>query len=205
VYGVVLNGPGYTSRETDRFKDLGGRVTLTPFINGHSFFRTLSITPWGLKGYRASDFIRKKGTVTPVTGGQQKDRYGVHLGIKDPRITLATQLAWRTDIIESADTLVDATPTATPRDGRLISAYAIAKPLTFFEALPSWPVLALVRVDQIKPDANSPANALNVIAGLGYDLNKKAQLWIDFVNQDPRKGSTAADIKTFLIQAIVNF
>jgi hypothetical protein len=44
-----------------------------------------------------------------------------------------------------------------------------------------------------------------VIAGLGYELNKKSTLWVDFQNQDPKKGSTAADIKTLFVHAIVNF
>src|SRR5688572_25703490 len=30
VYAHVVNGPGYTRREADRFKDLGARLTLTP-------------------------------------------------------------------------------------------------------------------------------------------------------------------------------
>src|SRR5688572_17135342 len=33
VYATVTNGPGYTSRETDRFKDGALRLTLTPLAN----------------------------------------------------------------------------------------------------------------------------------------------------------------------------
>jgi hypothetical protein len=205
IYGGVWNGAGYTTRETDRFKDVGARVSLTPLMNGTSALRTLSITPWYLTGAQASGYVRKKGTVLATNEGRQKDRYGLHLAIKDPRLMLATQLAWRVDGVETADTTVDTAPTVTERKGSLVSAYTIVKPLAFFESLPSWPIMAMVRVDKVKTDVTKDPFHQQTIAGLGYDLNKKAQLWLDFQNTDAKKGSTATDLKTLFLHAIVNF
>jgi hypothetical protein len=65
--------------------------------------------------------------------------------------------------------------------------------------------MAILRVDHIRPDMNTDARSTFVVAGLGVELNRKAQLWVAFQNQDPRNGSTAPDLKTLFVHAIVNF
>ena len=57
IYATVTNGPGYTSRETDRFKDAAVRLTLTPLSNSKGLFSTTAITAWGYKGAIASRFV----------------------------------------------------------------------------------------------------------------------------------------------------
>jgi len=205
IYGGVYNGSGYSSRETDRFKDFGGRLTLVPFNATHGVFRTFAISPWAYKGWKASDFLRGQGTLDPVTVGRQKDRFGVHVGIKDPRITLATQLGWRLEQFESADTLTARTPTVVRPTASLVSAYTLIKPLAFINSAPSWPVNLVFRFDRVKPDTDKDPYSQFVVGGIGFDLNKKASLWFDYQDQDPKSGSTAADLKTFFVHAIVNF
>ena len=206
VYGGVYNGAGYTSRENDRFKDYGARLTLLPFNASHGIWRTLAISPWVYKGWKASDFLRGPGSLDPVTEGREKDRYGLHVGLRDPRITLATQLGWRVEEFESVpDTITTRVPTVVSRTGTLVSAYTVLKPLAFVHGSTSSPFNAVFRYDRVKTDRSTSPYSQFVVAGLGYDLNKRAQLWLDFQDQDPKNGSTAADLKTLFVHAIVNF
>ena len=204
-YATVLNGNGYTQRETDRFKDYGARLTITPFAATHGIARTFAVTPWYYDGTRASDFARRRGTVRPVGDGRRKDRYGVHVGIRDPRITLATQVAWRTDDVESADTTVATVPTVAGREGRVVSAYTILKPLALAGVAQGSPISALFRFDDVKPDRDTGPSQRQFITGLGWEFSKKASLWADAQVQQPRAGSTAADLRTYFLHAIVNF
>jgi hypothetical protein len=205
AYVGVWNGSAFTSRETDRFKDYGGRVTFTPIQGWQSAARTISITPWAYHGFRGSDFVRGRGSVRPVTDGLQKDRFGVLLAARDPRFVFGTELAMRMDQAETvADTITTTVPTRTDVTGRLLSSYVVLKPLALLGAGPSsWNVV--FRYDHIKPNVDTPANHDFIIAGIGYDLSRRASLWLDYQNQDPKDGSTAADVKTLFVQAIVSF
>ena len=206
LYGGVYNGSGYTSRENDRFKDYGARLTFTPFTSGHSILRTLAISPWGYLGLKASDFLRGPGSLDPVTQGREKNRFGVHVGIRDPRIVIGSQFAWKVEEFESvADTITVRFPTVTSRTAPLISSYTLLKPLAFFNSAPNWPINLVFRYDHVQPDKTTPPYQQFIIGGIGIDLNKRAQLWLDYQDQDPKNGSTAADLKTLFVQAIVNF
>ncbi|MFN8571150.1 MAG: hypothetical protein U0132_03775 [Gemmatimonadaceae bacterium] len=204
-YAVISNGTGYTSRELDRFKDYAARLTLTPWANSVSYFKGLSISPWYLKGDRASDFARKRGTVLAVNDGQQRDRYGLLVTIRDPRLSLGAQVARRVDIVESADTTRDLTPTAVSRTGSVTSVYAIAKPLLFMNAAPEWPLGVVLRMDRVKNNVDADPWQRNVIAGLSWDFNKKTSVYFDVQALQPKKGSTAADTRTFYLHVIANF
>ena len=149
IYATIVNGPGYTSRETDRFKDYAVRLTLTPFANSSGFLKTFAISPWFSKGDRASDFARRRGTVAPVSDALQKDRGGLFLGLREPRITLGAQLAQKWDVFESADTTRDVAPTAVDRTGRVISLHTTFRPLAFIGGAPSWPIAIVLRADDI--------------------------------------------------------
>ena len=88
IYGLVDNGPGYTSYDnpgttgqpvtSNRFKDVGLRVSLTPFANDptkNHYIRYLSISPWGYLGYNGSAFQSGgAGQVGPGTNGAITDR-----------------------------------------------------------------------------------------------------------------------------------
>src|SRR5205814_1216510 len=71
IYGTLTNGPGYTSFEKDRFKDIALRLSLTPFADHGQqsagpapagatpsaapspagvILKTFNITPWFYKG-----------------------------------------------------------------------------------------------------------------------------------------------------------
>jgi hypothetical protein len=69
----------------------------------------------------------------------------------------------------------------------------------------SSPLKLLFRYDHVKPDRTAPAHARFVIAGIGFDLSRRASLWVDYQNQDPMSGSDAVDVKTLFVHGIVNF
>src|SRR5215813_1835283 len=101
-YGTITNGSGYTSYDnpgtvgqpvtSNRFKDFGLRLTLTPMANNPSinhYIRYLSISPWGYLGYNGSAFQSGgagqvgPGTNGAITDGMKRNRYGVFVGLKD--------------------------------------------------------------------------------------------------------------------------
>ena len=205
IYATITNGPGYTSRETDRFKEYAVRLTLTPLANSFGFLKGLSISPWFSKGDRASDFARRRGTVAAVSDGLQKDRGGLFIGIRDPRIILGAQLAQRWDVIESADTTRDTAPTQSDRKLRVLSLHTTVRPLTYINSAPAWPIAVVLRVDHTKPDVDRDPYVRNYIAGLQWEFNRRTSLTFDYQNAAPRDGGAGTDNKVFFLHLIAGF
>ena len=205
LYATITNGSGYTSRETDRFKDYAARLTVTPLATTAGFWKGLTISPWYSKGDRASDFARRRGSVLAVTDAQRKDRGGVFIGVRDPRITLGAHYAQRWDVIESADTTRDTAPRAVERTGRVVSLYTIVRPLAFISDAPKWPVAVVLRGDQVKPDVDTSAYARSYVAGLSWEFNRRTSITFDYQNQMPKDGSSATDTKVYFLHLIAGF
>ena len=205
LYATIVNGSGYGSRELDRFKEYAARLTLTPLANTFGFWKTLTISPWFSKGDRGSDFARGPGTLDPVPDALRRDRGGVFLGLRDPRMTIGAQFAERWDVFESADTTVDVVPRSVERTGQVISLYTIFRPLAFINSAPAWPIAVTLRADNITPNTDTDPYARNYIAGLGWEFNRRTSVTFDFQTQEPKSGSTAADTKVFFIHLIAGF
>ena len=129
VYATIVNGNGYGSRETDRFKDFQARVSISPWANSTGVLRGLEFSPWVSFGGRASTFAAGQGTLTPVTAAQEKDRYGFFTGYRNSRLVAGLQLGRKIDVTETADTTVAVSPTARTVTGNLISNFAFWRPL----------------------------------------------------------------------------
>ena len=205
VYATITNGPGYTSRETDRFKDYAARLTLTPLANGSGFLKGLTVSPWYSKGDRASDFARRRGTVQPVTDARRKDRGGVFIGVRDPRIVLGAHFAQRWDVIESADTTEDVVPTSATRTGRVFSVHTTIRPLALLGEPSRFPIALVLRADHIEPDVDADPHARNYIAGVQWQFNRQTSITLDYQNLSGRDGSTAPDTKAFFVHLIAGF
>ncbi len=205
LYATIVNGSGYGSRELDRFKEYAARLTLTPLANTFGFWKTLTISPWYSKGDRGSDFARGPGTLDPVPDALRRDRAGVFLGLRDPRITLGAHFAERWDVFESADTTVDIVPRSVERTGQVVSLYTIFRPLAFINSAPNWPLAVTLRADNIKPDTDTDPYARYYIAGLSWEFNRRTSVTFDFQTQEPKSGSTAADTKVFFVHLIAGF
>jgi hypothetical protein len=205
LYATITNGPGYTSRETDRFKDYAARLTFTPLANTYGFFKGLTISPWYSNGDRASDFARRRGTVRAVPTALRKDRGGVFVGLRDPRLVLGAQLAQRWDVFESADTTRDVTPTSVDRTGRVLSFHTTVRPLTYINSAPNWPVALVFRYDRITPDTDRDPFVRNTIAGIQWEFNRRTSVTFDYQNASPKDGSTATDNKVYFLHLIAGF
>jgi hypothetical protein len=205
VYAVVSNGPGYTSRETDRFKDFAARLTLSPFANGSGYLKGLQISPWFSIGARASDYARKRGTTGPIPDAREKNRYGLLVQVRDPRLTLGAHLARRSDVAEAADTTTATTPTTTDFSGDVFSIHALVKPLLYVQSAPEWPLGLVFRFDRFKPNTDRDAYQQNLIAGLSWDFNRRTSVYFDVQALRPKSGSTATDTRTWFLHVIANY
>lgn len=206
LYVTVMNGPGYTSRETDRFKDYAARVTLTPFAgSGPALWRTLALTGWAYQGAVGSKFAGGgAGQTGPVGSSLQRDRWGVFAGVRHPRLTMAAQYAARSDEGEAGDNTSAAPRTVTDSSGHLASAYAMVRVLGGQDS-PLWPVHLLARVDQVTTHAGRGDRHRLVIAGLVWDLNSAASLALDYQELLPQRGSAVTPAKTVFLHLVARF
>jgi hypothetical protein len=192
VYANVVNGPGYQLRERDRFKDFAVRLTLTPLLNStsSSLLQTFTITAWGYKGATASTFVNGGAEqVGPVGEALDRTRAGVLVGIKDPRLVIAGEYTKRHDEGEAGLNTALSPRTETATTGRMLSGFAIVRPLAFTNGTGKSPFGLVGRYDHITPTASTtgfataPAssNAYHfLVGGLFYDLSQRAQIALDY-------------------------
>jgi hypothetical protein len=213
VYAHVVNGPGYTRRETDRFKDYAVRVSLTPLsgrISGP--LSTLTISPWIYEGATASRFVRGAGggAIAPVGAGLPRDRYGVVAGLRDPRITGGVEVArMRTvtdDTVRSGTTL---TRVVTDARANVLSAFGTARPLAFANSSGRSRFGVLARYDDVESNTATNDRYHVVIAGLLFDVNPRSTLALDYQEQLANSGAPALPspgaFRTLFLHAVVNF
>jgi hypothetical protein len=205
LYATIVNGTGYTSRELDRFKDYAARFTLSPFARSTGYLKALQISPWFSLGQRASDFATRRGTVLAVSEGLQRDRYGVLIGARDPRVTFGVQLARKIDVVETADTTVDVTPTATTRRGNLWSVHTVLRPFAFGSNTSASPFWLVFRADKFTPVNSAEGNQRFWVAGASWDVDPRASVTLDLQSGYPQNGLTGTNAKVVFFHIIANF
>jgi hypothetical protein len=213
LYAAITNGPGYASRELDRFKDPQVRLTITPLANsGSKLLTTWAISPWYYKGEVASRFVAGgAGQVGPVGNALKRDRYGIFTGIRDPRLSLGAQYAQF-----KGEGEIGANTQLSPRavvdsTGHLVSGFAVLKPLALFDT--AYSRFGLVaRYDKVTTNTNtSPEPSYHIfIGGLIFDISRRAQFSLDYQEQLP--GSNAANLgginqpqKSYFMHIVANF
>lgn len=208
LYTAVTNGPGYASRETDRFKDFQARLTLTPLGSSDlTYLRTFAIDGWVYRGAIASKFVSGgTGQIGPVSGGLDRNRWGLFAGIRDPRLTIGADYAQRTDGGEGASLNTIASPrTVIDSSGRLLSAYAVVKPFQMADAKSTIPLGIVARFDNVKPNSSSEAHYNIVIGGLTWDLSKKTAISLDYQEQTPQGAPGIPASKVYYLHGVANF
>lgn len=225
VYSTIVNGPGYTSRENNRFKDFAARLSLTPLANQAiaPLMQSLTLTLWGYKGALASTFVNGNTAfgIAPVGEAMDRDRAGVLVGVREPRLTFAAQYATRTDQRDTASVTLPRTVIDTK--GNLWSAYGTIRPLAFFNGTGKSSVGLVGRYDHVSPSTatdNIPVGSLvpstsnsyhTLIGGVFWDLSQKAQLALDYqeslaTNNDQSNTPTPnGAIKAYFLHFVVNF
>ena len=206
IYATVTNGPGYSARETDRFKDAAVRLTFMPFASECGFLQGTAVSLWGYKGAIASRFVSGgAGQVGPVSEGLQRDRWGVFAGVRDRRLTVGAEDAARieegelgSNTVASPRMLIDSTST-------LVSAFALVRPLEIITPATRSPLAAIVRYDRARlNDDAGPAQRL-IIAGLIWDLTSRLSMAADYQQLLPRDGAPGAAVKTWFTHFVASF
>jgi hypothetical protein len=206
-YTTITNGPGYTSRETDRFKDYAARLSLTPLSGSDiNLLKALTLTGWIYRGAIASSFVAGgAGQIGPIGSSLPRNRSGIFLGLRDPRITIGADYAMRTDGSETgANTLLSPRVEA-DSTGRLISGFAILKPFAVLNDKSTIPLGLVARWDRFKPNRESAPYSNVVIAGIIWDVNKRTSLSLDYQEQTPHGGPVVAPAKTYFLHLVANY
>jgi hypothetical protein len=203
VYTTIVNGSGYTSRETDRYKDFQTRVTFTPWAKGSGPLKNLELSPWFSIGGRASDFINGKGTVAPVADARRKHRFGFLTTYRDNRFVLGAHVARRLEVAETADTTLATTPTTREFTGHLTSVFAFWRPLATASRTSPWSLLG--RIDNVRPDDISEASQRRYFVGTQWNLSSRTSVTFDVQSLFPRNGHTATPTRTYFLHIIANY
>ncbi|MDQ3516158.1 MAG: hypothetical protein M3403_05220, partial [Gemmatimonadota bacterium] len=206
LYATLVNGPGYTSRETDRFKDYAARVTLTPLAGSSTgFWRTLALTGWMYDGAVGSRFASGgTGQVGPIGSSLERDRWGVFAAVKDPRLTLAAQYSNRRDQGEAGDNTALSPRVVVDSSGSLISTYAVARLLRGRGKAPRQ-LHALARLDRVTTHRDRGDRHHLVVGGLIWDFTSAASLSLDYQEVLPERGSAAAPNKAVFMHLVARF
>ena len=220
-YATITNGPGYTSRETDRFKDYAARLSLTPLANTKDMplFSTFTITAWGYKGATASGFVNGgAGTNGAIGSALDRTRAGLFVGIKDPRLVIAGEWARRHQDGETGLNTAASPRALNETTGQLLSAYTVIRPLAFANESGKSPFGVVARYDHVKPTSSttgfatvpSTDNAYHTaIAGIFWDLSQKAQLALDYqeslASNNTLSNAPPTPSKAYFAHFVVNF
>ena len=207
LYATIVNGPGYTSRETDRFKDYAARLSLTPFSgSGNKVIKTFALTGWTYVGAVGSQFVAGgPGQVGTVGSSLPRTRAGIFAGVRDPRLSIGGEWDTRKDAREAGANTVLAPRVEIDSTGRLIAGFVTAKPFQLLNDKSTFPLGVIARWDRFKPNTATDAYINTVIGGLTWDLNKKTALSLDYQEQTPHSGAIAAATKTYFLHLVANF
>lgn len=206
-YATIVNGPGYTSRETDRFKDYAARLSLTPLSGSDNrILKTFALTGWAYIGAVGSQFAGGgAGQIGQVGVSMPRTRGGVFLGVRDPRLSAGFDWATRKDARENGLNTVLSPRVEVDSTGRLIAGFFSAKPFQLLNDKSTFPLGLVGRWDRFKPNTDTPGYINTVIAGLTWDLNKKTALSLDYQEQTPHSGAILAATKTYFLHLVANF
>ncbi|MDQ2890283.1 MAG: hypothetical protein M3R65_06970 [Gemmatimonadota bacterium] len=207
LYTAVTNGPGYTSRETDRFKDYQARLTITPLSSSDmTILRTFAIDGWVYRGTLASKYVSGgTGQLGPVNGGLDRNRYGAFLGIRDPRLVIGLDYAQRQDGIDTGLNTAASPRATSDSTGRLVAGYIVAKPFKLIDETSAIPLGIVARYDQVTPNTSAGPKINTFIGGLTWDLNKRSSFSLDYQEVTPASGAPVTPTKTYYMHWVANF
>ncbi|HKS06464.1 MAG TPA: hypothetical protein VJR92_09145 [Gemmatimonadaceae bacterium] len=204
IYTNVVNGPGYTASEADRFKDFGARLTITPFANGTTlgtWGQTLAISPWFYAGQTASQFQNGGvGQVGPVSDGLKRNRAGVFVGVRDPRLSLGVSFGQRTETTEAGSNTVGDPRTTADNTGQLTSVFGIVRPGLLAKQTGRLAKIGVLgRVDSFKANTDADPYTQLAIFSLFYEPNSRITLSLDTQTISRKDGSTANELKALFL------
>ncbi|MDB4890663.1 MAG: hypothetical protein JWL61_2518 [Gemmatimonadetes bacterium] len=219
VYATIVNGPGYTARERDRFKDFAMRVSLTPLATRDvsPLWKNFTITGWAYRGATASAFVNGgAGQNGAIGDALARNRAGLFTGIRDQRLVVGAELAQRMEEGEVGDN-TNASPRAlSSLTARLVSGIFLIRPLAFQSADGKSPFGIVTRYDRVNPTATSSgfvqptvsSDAYHtLIAGVFADISTQSQVTLDYQEQLTSHGTSLPPnpSKGYYLHFVVNF
>ena len=207
IYATVVNGPGYTSRETDRFKDYAARLTITPLSSwDNKVLKTFALSGWTYVGAIGSQFANGgAGQVGTVGSSMPRTRAGVFAGLRDPRLTLGAEWDTRKDGSEAGANTLASPRVEIDSTGRLIAGFITAKPFQLLNDKSTFPLGLVARWDRFKPNTSNDGYINTIIGGLTWDLNKRSAISLDYQEVTPHSGAVIATTKTYFLHMVANF
>lgn len=206
LYATIVNGPGYTSHETDRFKDYAARISITPLAQARNkVLSTLAMTGWTYNGAIGSSFaMGGPGQLGPVGSAMPRTRLGLFAGVRDPRLAAGLEFDRRIDGGETG-----ANTSASPRieidsAGRLVAGFVMIKPFQLRNPSSRFPLGLVGRWDHFTPNTSLTGHVNTIVAGLTWDLNKKVSVSADYQEQTPH-AVIAAATKSYFFHLVANF
>lgn len=202
VYATVTNGPGYQSFDRDRFKDLGLRVSLTPFAalsSANAIVKTFAITPWVYKGWVASAFAaggsgqNGPGINGAITSGLQRDRWGIFTGVKERRLIAVAEYSQRIDESDTGGNTALSPRVVRDSTGRVMSGFVIGRPTEWFHPAVLSPLSFVARYDRFTPNTHPTATTYAGttpsyaywLLGLSFDATQRVTFTLDWQVQSP--------------------
>ena len=206
LYATITNGPGYTSRETDRFKDYAARLTMTPWARDRkSMLSGVALSAWGYKGAIASRFVDGGvGQQGSVGSGLDRDRWGIHAATMHPRLTIAAEYASRRDEAEVGDNTSASPRTVIDSTGTLLSLYGVVRPFRGSNADPH-PLSLVARYDRVNINTDRDAKYEVTIAGVIWDLSNKVSVSADYQENNPLDANSIARGHTWFAHLTARF
>jgi hypothetical protein len=207
VYATIVNGPGYTSREVDRFKDYAARLTLTPLSSwDNKILKTFALSGWTYVGAVGSQFVNGGSAQVGTVGlSMPRTRAGVFAGLRDPRLTAGAEWDARKDASETGANTLTNPRVEVDSTGRLIAGFITAKPFQLLNDKSTFPLGLVARWDRFKPNTATDGYINTIIGGLTWDLNKKSAISLDYQEQSPHSGAVIAATKTYFLHLVANF
>lgn len=201
LYGTLTNGNGYESPETDRFKDVALRLSVTPLARQTGLLQTFTISPWFYRGEAASKFATD--SIDPITNGLARNRWGVFVGNHDRRMTFGAEYAQRTDGAEAGAT--PAARTVADVTGRLYDVFAIVRPLEWANPKTPSSVGAVFRLDDFKPNTDMGGRSRFITAGVFWEPTRSTALALDYQRTKPENGLGSAKSSTWYLHWQASF
>jgi hypothetical protein len=206
IYTTITNGPGYTSREVDRFKDYAARVTITPWAkNTGSLLKSIALSAWGYKGATASKFVEGgQGQIGTVGSALDRDRWGLHIGNLNPRLTFGAEYATRREQGEVGSNTVASPRNVIDSTGTLLSGYAVVRPFKTRTTKPH-PLSLVARYDRVTVNTDSDSAYEVVIGGVIWDLTSRVSASVDYQENNPITGSPITPSRIWFAHFVARF
>jgi hypothetical protein len=205
-YAAVTNGPGYTSRESDRFKDYSARLSLTPLVSRSDWLRTLTLTGWAYRGLVGSKFSSGgPGQLGPIGSGMPRNRWGVFSGVRDPRFSFGAHYGGTTDASESGANTLAAPRVAHDSSGRFASVYGTLNPLRMISSASRSPFGLVLRYDDFTTNRTSASGYRLFIGGVSAEVSQRVMMSLDYQLQNPKNGITVPLTRTYFAHLVANF